>query len=111
MTKGVIFAKPNESVLKASELMVRNAVSQLPVVDKGKIIGTITEESIVRNLKSDLANEKVRNVMDMPLPTIPEQTRLDTVRTILEKSPGVLVRKGTDIVGIITRSDLLGTIE
>jgi predicted transcriptional regulator len=111
MTRGVIFANPYESVLKASETMVRNAVSQLPVLDRGRLIGTITEESIVRNLRSNLANEKVRNVMDSPLPSVSEDASLDVVRAVLERSPGVLVKKGLEVVGIVTRSDLLETIE
>lgn len=71
MTKVVIFARPNESVLEASEVMLKNAVSQLPVLHKNQIIGTITEENIIRNLKSNLANEQVANVMDPPLPAVP----------------------------------------
>ena len=111
MTKGVLFARPNESVLKASEVMVKNAISQLPVSDRGRVIGTITEESIIRNLRSNLADEKVRNVMDPPLPAVQEGSGLDAVRAVLEKSAGVLVMKGGEVIGVITRSDLLKTIE
>jgi predicted transcriptional regulator len=107
MTKGVIFARPNESILYVSEVMVKNAVSQLPVLDKSRVVGTITEESIIRNLKSNLAEEKVRNVMGLPLPTVSEDTNVDSVRSFLEKSPGVLVTNSREVVGIITRSDLL----
>jgi predicted transcriptional regulator len=110
MTGGVMFAKPRDSVLKASEIMVKNAVSQLPVLDKGKVVGTITEESIIRNLRSNLADEAVRNVMNPSLPTVSEDTDLDAVLTLLEKSAGVLVMRGKEVVGIITRSDLLKTI-
>ncbi len=59
MTASVIYAKSGDSILKASEIMIRNAVSQLPVHDGDKVVGTITEQGIVRNLKSNLANEKV----------------------------------------------------
>ncbi len=110
MTKGVIFAKYNEVILKASEIMVRNAVSQLPVLDGSRVVGTITEQGIVRNLRSSLADEKVSKVMDPPLPEVQEDTGIETVRAVLEKSPGVLVKKGGEAVGIITRSDLLKTI-
>ncbi len=111
MTKVVIFARPNESVLEASEVMLKNAVSQLPVLHKNQIIGTITEENIIRNLKSNLANEQVANVMDPPLPVVAEETALDQARGLLEKNAGLLVKRGKTTVGIITRSDLLRTIE
>lgn len=110
MTRGVIFAKSNESVLKASEIMVRNAVSQLPVLGGNRVVGTITEQSIIRNLKSDLASERVGKVMDPPLPDVQEDTVIEAVRAMLERSPGVLVRRGREIIGIVTRSDLLKTI-
>lgn len=110
MTRGVIYAKPGDSVMKASEIMIHNAVSQLPVSDGNRIVGTITEQGIVRNLRSNLANEKVRKVMDLPLPEIPEDTSVEAVAAMLEKSPGVLVKRGRETVGIVTRTDLLKTL-
>lgn len=110
MTRGVIFAKSNESVLKASEIMVKNAVSQLPVLEGNRVVGTITEQGIVRNLRSNLANEKIKKIMDPPLSEVQEDISVDAVHAMLEKSPGVLVKRGRETVGIIARSDLLKTI-
>ncbi|MGB9684155.1 MAG: CBS domain-containing protein [Candidatus Bathyarchaeales archaeon] len=110
MTRGVIFAKPDDSVLKVSEIMVRHAISQMPVLNKGKVVGTITEESIIRKLSSNIAEEKVERVMDPPLPMVSEDTSISAIRPLLERRQGVLVAKGKRIVGIMTRSDLLKTI-
>jgi predicted transcriptional regulator len=110
MTKGVLFAKLNSSILKVSEVMVRHAISQMPVLNGNRIVGTITEESITRNLNSNIAQEKVKNIMGPPLPTVSEETLADTVRQTLKRYQGVLVIKGKEVVGIITRSDLLKTI-
>lgn len=110
MAEGVLFAKPNDSILKVSEVMVKNAISQMPVVSGSRVVGTITEESIIRNLSSNIANEKAKNIMSPPLPTVSEETNTDTIRPVLERHQGVLVLRGKEIVGIITRSDLLKTI-
>ena len=110
MTRGVLFARPEDSVLKVSEIMVRHAISQMPVMDGHKVVGTITEESIIRKLGSNIANEKVKNVMDPPLPIVSEETSIDAIRPLLERRQGVLVARGKKIIGIITRSDLLKTI-
>jgi len=110
MTEGVLSAKPSNSVLKVSEVMVRHAISQMPVLDGSRIIGTITEENIISNLSSDIAEKQVKNIMSAPLPTVSEETSVDTVRSLLEGHQGVLVTKGKELVGIITRSDLLKTI-
>jgi predicted transcriptional regulator len=110
MTRGVIFARPNDSILKISEVMMRQAVSQLPIMNGNRLIGTVTEETIIRNLNANLAEKKAKDIMDAPLQTVQEETSTDVVRTMLEKRQGVLVAKGKEIVGIITRSDLLKTI-
>lgn len=110
MTEGVLFAKPNNSVLKVSEVMVRHAISQMPVLDGSRIIGTITEENIISNLGADVGEKKVRCIMGAPLPTVSEETPVDTIRPLLEGHQGALVTKGKELVGIITRSDLLKTI-
>jgi len=110
MTDGVLFAKPYDGIQKVSEVMVRHAVSQMPVLNGSRIVGTITEESIIRNLSPDIAKNKVKNIMDPPLPTVSEETTVDAIRPLLERYQGVLVAKGKEVVGIITRSDLLKTI-
>jgi len=110
MTKGVIFAKPSDSILKVSEIMVRHAISQLPVLNGSKVVGTITEEDIIRKLGSNIAEEKVESIMGPPLPVVSEDTSVSAIRPMLERRPGVLVARGRKIVGIITRSDLLKTI-
>jgi len=110
MTKGVLFARPSDTILKISEIMMRHAISQMPVISGKKIVGTVTEQTIIRNLRANLAEEKAKNVMDPPLPTVQEDTSIDVIRPILEEFPGILVARKKEIVGIITRSDLLKTI-
>jgi predicted transcriptional regulator len=110
MVEGVLSAEPNDNILRVSEVMVKKGISQMPVLRGKRLIGTITEESIIRKLNSNIAHEKVRNIMDPSLPTVPEETTVDEIRPILEERQGVLVTKGNEIIGIITRSDLLKTI-
>ena len=110
MTKRVVFVKPGDKIVKVSELMMNHAISQLPVIENQRVIGTVTEESIIRNLSSTIAEERVENVMQPPLPSVPEDTSVSMIKPLLEDHPGVLVVKKGDVVGIITRSDLLKTV-
>jgi predicted transcriptional regulator len=82
----------------------------MPVMNGSEIAGTVTEESIIRNLSSNIAAEKVKNIMDPPLPTVYEETSINAIQSLLERCQGVLVTRGKKIIGIITRSDLLKTI-
>ena len=110
MTKRVVFAKPADKIVKVSALMIKHAISQLPVIENKRVIGTVTEESIIRNLNSTIADKRVENVMQPPLPSVPEETSVNMIKPLLEDHPGVLVVKKGDVVGIITRSDLLKTV-
>lgn len=110
MTRRLFTVKPDDNILKVSRLMMKHCISQLPVVKNGRVLGTVTEESIVRNLSSTLAEEKVEEIMEPPLPIVPENTSVAITRTLLEDHTGVLVAGKGEITGIITRSDLLKTI-
>jgi predicted transcriptional regulator len=110
MTIGVIFTRPEDSILEISELMIRHAISQMPVKKGKKIVGTVTEENIVRNLRASLGKESAENIMDPPLPIVEENLNIEVVRPLLEEYPGILVTRSQEIVGIITRSDLLEII-
>ncbi len=110
MSRHVISIKPTDKVSKASRLMMKHALSQLPVLDGGKIVGTITEDSIVRNLSTTLADEKVERIMQAPLPSVPEDTSVSMIQPLLQDQPAVLVIRRGEIAGIIARSDLLKVI-
>jgi predicted transcriptional regulator len=110
MTRNVISARQSDTVQTVSRLMMRNAISQLPVIENGKVVGTITEEGIVSNLSSTIADEKVEKIMQAPMPQVPEDTSISIIRPLLENHYGVLVTRKGEVVGIITRSDLLKLI-
>jgi predicted transcriptional regulator len=107
MTKGVITTTPEDKVQKASMLMMEHAISQLPVVEGKKVVGMITEEGIVRNLNPNVAEDLVENIMEPPLPSVPEDTDISAIKPLLETYSGILVTEKGELVGIITRSDLL----
>jgi len=109
MTTNVISAKPDDMILKISGIMIDKAVSQLPVLEKDKVVGTVTEESIIRHLGT-AAEAIVEKIMEPPLLIVPEETSVNKVRPLLEDHLGVLVAKRGMLVGIITRSDLLKTV-
>jgi len=110
MAERIISVKPDDKILKVSKLMIDHAISQVPVVRNGKCIGVVTEESIVRNLSSTIADERVTEIMQFPLPSVPENTDTSLVKPLLEHHPALLVIRRGEIVGIITRSDLLKTV-
>lgn len=107
MTRDVISVNPKAKVLEVSKIMMKHAISQLPVINHGKVVGTVTEESIIKNLSSTVAEKRVEEIMEPPLPMIPENASINVAKSLLEESPAVLVVRKGAVAGIITRSDLL----
>jgi len=107
MTRGVIFAKPKDKILEISEKMVKHAISQIPVIEDDRVVGTVTEESIIRNLNSNIPSQTAESIMTLPLPIVDEDVDVKKVRALLKRYQGILVARGGKIVGIITRSDIL----
>lgn len=112
MSKPVVSVSRMQLVRDAVEMMRKKGYSQLPVVDGNRGVGSISEKTILdRAAKGQsfdsLLNYRVRDVMDSPLPVVNEDTPLDLVLGLLQGNYGVLVSKGENTVGILTKSDLL----
>lgn len=109
MSSPIIGVKPYEKVEKVIKLMNENNISQVPVLAGSKVVGGITERSLVRKSMdfNDIYERNAMEVMDEPFPIVSEEDDLEIVKYLLEEHPAVIVqnRQGAPI-GIITRSDL-----
>ena len=97
-------------VRQALGLMRLHDVSQLPVMDGDRCVGSVTENALTtRSLESTkILDATVGEVMDEPFPTLDAGHPADSVTKLLSKaSPAVLVRDGARAIGIVTRTDLL----
>ncbi len=108
-TPVMIFLNPEQSLRDGISKMGSD-FDQLPVLENKKnCIGTISSKLIITliNQNHDLS-VKIKDIMEDPLTTIPEDTPLSQVRKTLEAFDCVLTtKKGGEITGIITRSDLI----
>lgn len=111
-----IISLPKEATLaEGSELMKRRGYSQLPVLNGDNVVGSISDETVLNQLRQgasveDFSRIKVESVMNEAYPVIPETTPVDMIATLLSGSPAVLVQRKGKISGIITKSDLLKLI-
>ena len=112
MSSPVIAVKPYEKVEKVIRLMNEHNISQIPVISGNKVVGSVTERTLVRQSLEydDIYDRKVMEVMEGPFPIVNEDEDLEVVKYLLEDHPAVLVqsREGK-IVGIITRVDVFRT--
>jgi predicted transcriptional regulator len=93
--------------------MRRNDFSQLPVFDGDKPVGGVSERTLLDQiLYSDdgvPANRKqVNEIMDESWPMVSEDAPLTLLSNLLKYYPAILVQRQGQVVGIITKADLLG---
>jgi cystathionine beta-synthase len=109
-TDDLIAVSPTATVLEAVRLMEDHDISQLPVIDGGRAVGSLTEVALVKSLHdgADPALTRVEDVMGGPLPDVDESVDVaEPYRLLLGGHNGVLVTRHGAPVGLITRYDLL----
>lgn len=113
MHAGVETIPADETLHFAAALMRRKGISQMPVSDGKRVVGSITEQTIVANFASGqkkLATLRVREVMNDAFPTALPTTPVSAIASLLHHYSAVLVMEKGEAAGIITKADLLKTI-
>ena len=137
MTRPVITITPETTILKAANTMLQRHVSGLPVVDgSGKLVGIVSEGDFVRRSEigtqrergrflkfilgpsvaaADFVHEhgtKVAEIMTPQPITITEDTPLEEIVRRMENSnvKRLPVMRGEQIVGIVSRANLLQAV-
>jgi len=138
MTRSVVTLRVNASLGEAIRLMLDRGISGLPVVDaQGYLVGMLTEGDLLRRVEvgtsdhhrsgwwtflhgaSVSADEYVRthsrqvgDLMTRHPVTITEDTPLEEVVALMEQKriKRLPVLQGKAVVGMVSRSDLLGAV-
>lgn len=101
---------PSHTVRQALNLMETYDISQLPIVEHGDCVGSVSEGPLMaRAIAAPQALEQpVREVMEAPYPVVDQEFPVDRFQEILSReTPAVLIREGGELAGIVTRYDLL----
>lgn len=100
----------SEDVLTTAHNRLRNAgVSQLPVMDKGHLVGVLTEDDIIRFAfgKPALLNAPVRKAMQESFIRLEPTASINNLVAMLQVQPFAAVTDGDEFFGLITRADVL----
>ena len=134
MTRDVISVAPDATVLLAARLMLQHHISGLPVIDSsGKLVGVLSEGDFLRRQETQTQRRrsrwleflmgpgrtageyihshgsKVSEVMTEDVRTVGEDTPLEDIVELMERHriKRVPVLRGKQVVGIVTRSNLM----
>jgi len=105
----VVTASPSDTLLTAFNRMRIADVSQVPVLENGKLVGILDESDVLVRVQDGGGSfsEPVRTAMTDRLETLEASDSLDAVRKILDSGKVAMVMNGAEFVGLITRIDLL----
>jgi len=114
MTAPVVSLSPDESVERAVKLMEKYGFSQLPVLENGVPVGSISENALVQAMGSRdidrISNAKLREIMEDSFPAVAPGTDMGTISALLESNHAVLVMEMGKVVGVITKYNIMQLI-
>ncbi|RPH94237.1 pyridoxal-phosphate dependent enzyme [candidate division KSB1 bacterium] len=110
-TRELIAAEKSETVDEVIARMKAYGISQLPVIEAGRVLGVIQEADLLRFMLSGAGfpGSGIETIIHNDVPQVTEETPLDDVSLIFTRSPheAVLVTDGTNPMDIITKIDLI----
>jgi predicted transcriptional regulator len=105
MHEEVIHVAPDDAVAHAEETMEEEAYSQLPVIQGGVPVGSISHGDIIDG-GENVGQLPVSQVMSESFPTVSADATVDELRNLLHHYKAVVVTEGGQVVGIITEADI-----
>jgi cystathionine beta-synthase len=108
--RSLVTVSPEASAADAIRLMETVNISQLPVLQEGKSVGSVLEVTLARILhdNTDPSCVSVGDIMAKPLPTVDVAVHLDEAyRLLLSGNTGVLAVEDGQVRDIVTRIDLV----
>lgn len=105
MHTDVISVAPDDAVREAEQKMEEEAFSQLPVLQSGVPVGSISHGDII-HAGENVGDLPVSEVMSESFPTVSQDATVDEIRNLLDHYNAVMVTQGGETVGIITEADI-----
>ncbi len=110
----LITVRAHDKVRQAVDVLQEHSISQAPVVrddatDVSAFVGSIRDRELLERVfrDPDALQADVAEVMAPPIPTIEWDDPVETAFGELERAPAVLIAKAGQVLGVLTRSDLL----
>jgi predicted transcriptional regulator len=111
----VVSVQKKDPVSKVVNLMKDHGYSQIPIFEGKHSVGSISEKTILRQILSGKDLEQMsklptEEIMEEAFPQINEEAPLSVISSLLQTYSAVLVSRKGEVIGIITKADLLRMI-
>ena len=109
MKSKIISVKPKETIKNTISKMKKFKISQFPVIEDHKVVGLVSESNLLEAiLDSDVTH--IEDIMSESPPIVSKNASVNAVSALLRFYPIVLVSENGKLIGLITKSDLLGKV-
>jgi cystathionine beta-synthase len=104
----VVSVSPTDTLMVAHSRMKLSDVSQLPVLDRGKIVGILDESDVLLAVSRDETawRHSAKDFMTGHLETVQVGASLDSILPLLRQGMVAIVCDGERFLGLITRIDV-----
>ena len=110
---GVITIGPDDTLLTAYNRMRSADISQLPVVEDGRLVGILDESDILAAVeggdqrRAERFKSLVRQAMTRGVKTLQADERIEALIEVFDRDEVAVVLEGDAFMGLITRVDLI----
>ncbi|MBI2281523.1 MAG: pyridoxal-phosphate dependent enzyme [Bacteroidetes bacterium] len=111
--KHLVTVSSDTPVTQAILLMNQYNISQIPVLDNNKFVGSLSDNHLFGKLleNAELKEMPVRNLMQEPFPVVNEKTTFEQVSKVFQQGEkAVIVNYDTNKYHIITKQDMIKAI-
>jgi cystathionine beta-synthase len=107
--KPLITASPQARIRDVIDQMKALSISQLPVVDRGRMRGIVGEVDVLRALVSGgkTLDSSIVEVVEDDYATVTPNTKIELLQGVLADAKVAIVEDGDEVVGIVTKIDLI----
>lgn len=115
MTPEVVSIRPKDSLQRAASVMNKGGFSVLPVMEYGRVVGSITERKLVEEMSRgedirDLAKRAVASIVQPAPPQVSPESDIDALSRLLDDHPILVVQRRGRTLGVVTKADILQTL-
>ncbi|MBA2423391.1 MAG: pyridoxal-phosphate dependent enzyme [Chitinophagales bacterium] len=106
----LVTIQQDKNVAQAVAIMTSNGIDQMPVMENGRMVGSLSEAGLLLKLIGDhsLKVQAVKEVMEKPFPIVPSETIIEKLTTMMNREvPAVITYDGLNNMYIITKSDII----
>jgi cystathionine beta-synthase len=108
-SRPLVTARSSATVREVINLMKTTEISQVPVVDGGKLRGIVAEVDVLHALVSGgkTFESPISDVVEDDYATVTPNTKIELLKNVLADAKVAIVEEAGDILGIVTKIDLI----